>query len=253
MANPSQVPVRYPSGMTTDQPWQCLANYGFRNPFMYHEWEDDFDGLPSATGVYTATKTNAGTIAATAGDGGLLLFTTDALATDTCAIQLPTASFVLNAGKKCFFLTRIKVSSAANTAFEAGLIQTTTTAFTVTDGVYFTKATGSASNLILRSTVGSANTDLTIPTAAYTLADNTFIDLGFYIDRNGQINAFVDSQLVGWIPQSGTGTTLPNRGPVGTFSPTLTTATLNLTLAVKSGTASAKTMTSDFVMVAQER
>lgn len=252
MAQPSPSPTRYPSGVSTDFPYGPLANYGLPNPFSYHSWVDDFDGVLRT--AYTSTVTNAGTIASAAGNGGTMLFTTDALATDLASLQISTAGFAFTAGKKAFFLARLKVSSAAGAAFNVGLIQQTTTPFTVADGIYFGKATGSAANLTLTSVVGSAATSVAIPTAAYTLSDNTTIDLAWYLDRNGNVMAFVGAQLVGYLPQSGTGSTNPTRGPCAALTaPTLTAVNLTPTLAVRSGTASAKTMTVDFVLAGVER
>lgn len=252
----SATPVRYPSGVSTDQPWQALAMFGQPNPFMYHVLADDFDTIMNST-HWTETSTGNGSIALTPGDGGLALFTTNSstpAATDIASIQNSAAGFTINGGlKKAFFLTRLQLSSATNAAFLTGLIQQTTTPFTVTDGVYFSKATGSLANLTIKSAVGSTITTLTIPTAAYTLANATYIDLAFYIDRNSTIFAFVDSQLVGYIPQSGSGSTTPNKGAVTSFSPTLTTANLTPTLAIQSGTAASSTMTADFIMAAKER
>lgn len=256
MAAASQSPVRFPAGVSTDFPFQPLANFGNENPFMYATLEDDFYNSLGAAGAWTATKTGNGTIAHTAGAGGLALFTTNSTTpagTDICSIQAPAAGFAFASMKKAFFLARLQLSSATNAAFLAGLIQTTTTPFTVTDGLYFLKASGAANNLILRSTVGSVNTDLTIPTSAYTLANNTNIDLGFHVDRAGNVYAFVGSQLVGFMPQSGTGSSTPPRGGVAAFAPTLTTANLNLTAAIQSGTAASSTMTLDFLMASVER
>lgn len=246
-------PVRYTSGISTDPKWGPLADFGQPNPLTYHSFVDDFDYATGITGYYTATKTGNGTIAQTAGDGGLALFTTNSstpAAGDVCSLQLPVASFKPATTKKLFFLTRLQLSSAANNGLLCGFIQTTVTPFTVVDGLYFLKATGSASNLILRSTVASVNTDLTIPTAAYTLADATYIDLGFYYDGRGTVSAFVGSSLVSSPPQA---QLYAARSPMAAFSPTLTTANLNLTLALQSGTASSKTMTADFLLAAKER
>ena len=253
MAQPSPVPVRFPSGVSTDFPYGPLANFGQINPFGYHVHQDDFNVL--LTG-YTATKTGAGAIAPVAGDGGLLLFTTAALATDNCVLNLPVAGFALVSGKKAFFLARLQLSSAVNAAFRVGLINTTTTPFTggsITDGVYLDKATGSAANLTVVSVVGGVATTKVVPTNAYTLANATNLDLGFAVDRGGNVAIFVGAQLVGWLPQSGTGAAVPVRGPVASFQPGLTAAVLNPTLAVLSGAAAAATMTVDFVLAAVER
>ena len=259
MTQPSQVPVRYPSGVTTDNPFQALANYGFRNPFFYHEWEDDFSVVSTA---YTKTVTGTGTVASAAGDGGQALFTTNAttpLATDIAAIQLPAAAFSFTAGKKSFFLSRLWLSDATNAAFIAGLVQTTATPFIVTDGLYFTKASGTTTVSIV-SAVGSVLTTLALPAPYSTMANNTWIDMGWYVDRNQNVKAFICYPLVGYQLQSGSGpvnvsgvTVEPFPGPNASFAPTLTGAVLNYTLAVQSGTASSKTMTVDFAMSAKER
>ncbi len=248
MAQPSPVPVRYPSGVSTDFPWGPLANFGRPNPFGYHVWSDDFDGLNA---LYTVTASGAGTVAATPVDGGALLFTTDAGASDLASIQLPIASFSYTAGKKMFFLCRIQVSSASLVAFRAGLIQTTTTPFTAVNGVFFSKVTGSAANLLLNVTASSANVATTIPTAAYTFADATNIDLGWYIDRQGNVFGFVGAPLVGYLPAQ----FATNPGPVVMVATgtTIPTAVMNPTLVVQAGTATVKTMTANFMMAAVER
>ena len=253
----SQPPVRLPAGQTTDWPWQPLADCGNGNPFFYHGVQDDFDSSLT-TSIWTQNKTGNGTVAHTAGDGGLALFTTNTstpAGTDYVDIQLPAASFTFTQPKKSFFLARLQVSDVVNAAFIAGLVDTQANPFvSPTDGLYFLKASGASNNLILRSMVGSANTDLAIPTSAYSLVNNTNIDLGWYVDRKGTVHAFVGNQLVGFIPQSGSGTlTPPSRGACAAFTPTLTTANLNVTLGVLSGTASSKTMTADFVTAQKER
>lgn len=250
----SPVPVRYPSGMSTDFPYGPLANYGFRNPFFYNEVEDDFtDSLAVAT---RWVKSGTGTVVNTPGDGGRALFTTTAVITEFESIQLSAASFQLIAGSKTFFLTRLQLSNVVNAEFEVGLIQTSATPFTVTDGVYFQKLTGAANNLTIKYATGSVITTVVIPTTAYTLTNAVDLDLGFFIDRNGVINAFVGSRLVGYLPQSGTGgLTPPARGVVATISPALplTAVLLNPTLAIRAGTAAIVTMNADFVMAAKER
>lgn len=258
MAN-SPVPDRSPNGLSTDNPWGPLADYGNHNPFFYNEVEDDFtDSLAVAT-RWTKTLTGNGTVANAAGDGGLALFTTNnagAAGTDIASIQMAAANFAIRPLlPKVFMLCRLQLADVVNAALLVGLIQTTATPFTVVDGLAFLKASGSASNLILRSTVASVNTDLVIPTSAYTLTNNVNVDLGFYIDRNGRVVAFVGSNIIGFKQIPGTGTTPPSRGPSAAFAtnPTLTTANLNLTLALQSGTASSKTMTADCIMAAKER
>lgn len=250
---PNSTPVRLPSGVATDQPWQPLANYGNRNPFMWHEYADDFDGNLAAAD-WTKTTTGNGTIATTAGDGGLALFTTNSstpAAADVCSIQKSVASFSLTLGQKHFFLARLQAADMTNAGILAGLIQTTATPFTVVDGIYFLKASG-ATTLILRSTVGSVNTDTAIPSALYP-ANATNIDLGFELTRKGDILAYVGGQLVGFINQSERAANQIAGAVARQTLPTLTAVNLNLTLAMRSGTTASTTMTADFIMAAKER
>lgn len=253
----NQPPVRTPAGSTSDQVWQPLADCGAGNPFFYHSFYDDMDSSLSVTGAWTQTKTSAGTIANVAGDGGLGLFTTNAstpLVTDIASIQLPFANFSLTAGQKLFFETRFKTSDWTNAAFIFGLIQTTTTPFTPTDGIYFSKVTGSTS-FTINSAVGSVITSATIPAAALIVSNNVNLDFAFYLNRQGDVLAFADEFLVGFIPQSGTGiTSPPNAGALARLTaPTLTAVNLNPTMAIQSGTATSKTLTLDFIGAFKER
>lgn len=262
MANPSPKPMRIPAGFSTDPAGGVTANMGMPNLAFYHTVFSDFDDDLTVSGVWTKTATGNGAVAHTALDGGQALFTTNSstpLGTDIASIQKPAASFTFpltsnsTQGKKMFFVCRLTAAEYVNTAFEVGLIQTTATPFTVTDGLYFYKASGAANNLILRSMIGSANTDLAIPTNAYALTGAQSIDLGWYINRSGQVFAFVGTQLVGWVLESQGGGLVGQRGPVASFSPTLTTAVMNPTLAVQSGTTSSKTLNVDFALWAKER
>lgn len=292
MAGPnSPVPVRTPAGATTDPPYGPLADCGMGNPFFYHQFYDDFDAYfnTGATGIWTQTKSGNGTFTHAAADGGVGQMTTNSstpVATDFNQIQLPNTSYILTASKKTFFLVRLGLTSATNAAFRVGLLGMTTpangpwAASNIQDGIYFDKASGALNNLNLITAVGGTLTTFAIPTSAYTLANSAIasgaltntIDLGFYVDRNQNLKAFVGSQLVGYMPQSGTGavnsagvSVLPSLGAVlaaaisgnvvdpraNIWAPT--TALLNLTVAVESGTAASSSMYVDFATAMKER
>jgi hypothetical protein len=294
----SQDPVRVPSGSSTDAPFQPLAKSGYSNPFFYHQFADDFDNQLGVAGLYTITSSGAGTVAHAAGDGGLALFTTAGAAGNFESIQLPVGSFTLpltgsnppvtaNSSKKVFYLTRLQLSDVTNSAFIAGLAVITATPFTgagagrnVVDGLFFYKASGGTVLQLINiasaggSPSGSGFTNtFTIPAAAYSLVNATNIDLGFFIDGNQNLFAFTGSQLVGFIPQSGTGAVdpitglplIPANGPVlanynfqaqgGSAATPIMYSTVNMspTLAVGTSAAAAKTMTVDFHCAQKER
>ena len=262
---PSQPPVRNTSGATSDYPFGPLADCGYGNPFFYHCFSDDFDNSLGATGLWTVSGAGGGTVANTSGDGGLALFTTGATATNFESIQTPAAGFTLPQGalygKKEFFLTRLQLSDVVNSAFVAGLCLIDTTPFTaITDGVWFYKASG-GTVLQIVSAIGGVSTTINIPTAAYSLVNATNIDLGWYIDRLGNLNVFVGAQLVGYVSPSGTGAVnsagvplIPTVGrALQVQNLTFSTANLAPTLGIQTSAAAAKTMTVDFVTAMKER
>jgi hypothetical protein len=229
------------------------------NPFFYHQDYDDFNYLD--TNEWLVTSLSSGGVAHVAGDGGLITFTTAATSADFELIQRPHADFVLPAlGKRAAFLCRLQLSDITASAFYAGLINEATTIAGITDGLYFTKASG-GTVLNLVSNVGGTLTTLAIPTGAYSFVNATNIDLGWLITRKGDVLAYVGSQLVGWIPQSGTGPlgtgnypALPVVGPVGRITgPTFTAVALSPSLLLEAGAAAVKTMTTDFVGAWKER
>jgi hypothetical protein len=251
----SPPPVRTPSGGTTDFPFQPLADCGISNFAFYHSFFDDFD--PYRSTDYTVTLTGAGAaVAGVAGDGGLVLITGPSAAGNT-SLQHPFASYTVNSQpKKVFFEVRVKMSAWATAGITAlwGLIQTTATPGTVTDGVYF--ALSAAGVLSINSMNASVLTTAVLPAASYTLLANTNVDLAFYITRLGDILAFVDTQLVGYIPQSQLTTTgnPQNAGAVARLTgPSLTSAVLNPTIALIQTSTTVVTMTVDFQQYQKER
>ena len=242
-------PVRFLAGVTNAAQYQALSELGMPDPFFYHYDFQDFDA--QNLGDWTVTKVGLGTNVMAAEDGGVLLLTTAAGAADSVLYQRVAAAFqfvpatALVAGKKTFFRVRMRASDATLSAITAGLINTTATPLTATDGIQFLKASGAAS-FILRSSVGGVNTDLAIPALApNVLANATYIELAWYFDGKVTVYAFVNP---------GTGQQVSgNRGPVAAFTPTLTTALLNHSFGITNGAAAVKTLSVDFSMAARER
>lgn len=244
----SSAPFRLSSGFTQDMNFQPLGLIGTPNPFFYAQYHDDFIGyLP---GRYTETTTTAGSIAQTPGNFGRLLFTTNAttpLATDIASAQIDAAAFTLSATKKFAYLARLQVADILNPALTIGAIQTTVTPFTPTDGIYFSKASGST-NLVVSVMVGSVLQ--ASATLAGLLTANTDIDLGFVYDGRGTVQVFAGAGLIGQVNNQNTFTL----GPVARLTPAnLPTVLLNPTLAIQSGTATSKTMNVDLQFAAMER
>jgi hypothetical protein len=252
-------PVRYPGGVTNAAPFQTLAQAGFLDPSYYQVYFNDFHNI--STSDFVATDIGLPTTAITAGAGGILTNTTTTGATDAAFLQLPAANFALTTAtstvgaRKAFFKTRIALSDATNSSFYAGLLNTTTTPLAATDGIYFYKATG-ATTLSLVNIATSTTTTLTLPTAVSALANATYVELGFYYDGKGNIQAFVNPST-GYYPQSGSAATnvaSANKGAVGVLTPAaISSANLNLSFGIQNGAAAAKTLSVDYILAAVER
>jgi hypothetical protein len=255
----SQQPTSFLSGFSSDANFQPLDLCGVQNPFFYHVFSDDFDQNDSVTtlNTYTIGGTTPGTPTLVVGaDGGAISIPTTAAALSETQIQVVRASFTVNAApKKIFFLTRLQLSLAATSNFVAGLMNIQGNAYvTPTDGVYFKWIGGTG--LTINSTVTSVTTSVTVPAAAYTMANTTNIDLAFAITRLGDILAYVDTQLVGYVPQSNIGTTNgpQNAGAVARITaPTLTAVALSPTLAIQTANSSVDTLQADFLAAMKER
>jgi hypothetical protein len=229
MASPSQVPVRYPSGVSTDQKWGPLADFGLPNPFMYHVVYDDFDGATTAAGVagqafdplwviYTTAASGGTTVNSNAltngnGEGGQWLFTTGAAGGDIQSIEMAKASFILPPAvslglafqsKKLFFLARINVTNITNCQWTIGLInQSATPVLTPTDGIALQGVNATTVNLVAYS-ASTLQWTVPIPSSVLSLyyANATWVDIGFYMDRLQNVYAMMGFPLVGWLPAS---------------------------------------------------
>jgi hypothetical protein len=193
---------------------------------------EDFDYY--VAGDWTVTETDSGaTQALTDGDGGLLLVTNTAADNDLVGLQKKGESFRFASGKKLFFEARFKVSDATQSDLAIGLQITDTTPLDITDGVFFIKADGSTS---VSFSVEKNNT-ATTTTAVATMADDTFITLGFNYDGGSVMEYCVNGVVTG----TSVTTNLPDDED------------LAISFALQNGEAVAKTMTVDYIFVAKER
>jgi len=223
--------TRFPNGVTNVGEDSLFAAMGQLAPTKFHTYMEDFDYYAAAD--WTVTETQAGaTQALTNGDGGLLLLTNSAADDDLNALQKVGASFAFAAGKKLWFEARFKVSDATQSDFVMGLQGTDTTPLDTSDGVFFLKADGSTSVSLV---VEASNTATTTSSVA-TVANDTFVRLGFWYDGDAAVYYFVNGALGG----KSVTTNLP-------------TADLRVSFGIQNGEAVAKTMTIDYVFVAKER
>ena len=224
--------TRFPNGVTNVGEDSPFADLAMPAPTRFHTYFEDFDYY--AAGDWTVTETDAGaTQALTDGDGGLLLITNTAADNDLVSLQKKGESFRFASGKKLFFEARFKVSDATQSDVVIGLQITDTTPLDVTDGVFFIKADGAATvNLLVEK-----NNTATTTSSVATMANDTFIRLGFYYDGASAIEYSVDGVVTG----TSVTTNLPDDED------------MTVTIAIQNGEAAAKTMTVDYVFVAKER
>ncbi len=227
--------TRFPYGLTNVSEVDLFSDMVQPDPTLFHQYFNDFDTY--VAGDWTVTETDSGaTQALTAGDGGLLLITNTAADNDLVALQKNPAAFTFTAGKKTFFRCRFKVSDATQSDLVFGLQVVDSTPLDVTDGIYFLKADGAATvDFICRK---NASTGSTSASAVATMANDTFIELGFYYDGQSKVAYEVNGSVLGSLDASST--YLPD-------------TTCTVSFALQNGEAVAKTMTVDYVYVAKER
>jgi hypothetical protein len=227
--------TRFPFGLTNVNDVNLFADMVQPDPTLFHQYFQDFDTY--VAGDWTVTETDpAATQALTAGDGGLLLVTNTAADNDLVALQKNPAAWSFTAGKKTFFRCRFKVSNATESDLVFGLQIVDTTPLDVTDGVYFLKADGSTNVAIVARK--NATTGSTTATAITTMADNTFIELGWCYDGQSTIAYEVNGTVLGSL--DGSSSYLPD-------------ANCTVSFALQNGNAVARTMTVDYIFVAKER
>jgi len=224
--------TRFPNGVTNVGEDSPFADLTMPAPTKFHTYYEDFDYYVAAN--WTVTETQAGaTQALTDGDGGLLLITNTAADNDLVALQKVGESYRFASGKELFFEARLKVSDATESDVVIGLQITDATPLDVSDGVFFIKADGSTSVSLLVEKNGTATTTSSVA----TMANDTFISLGFYYDGASSIQYFVDGVVKG----TSVTTNLPDDED------------MTVSIALQNGEAVAKTMTVDYVFVAKER
>lgn len=242
MANP----VRFPSGVTSARTG-VFADVGIGlDPTKWIIFSDDFVRFNSADWTISTTEAGAGDatealgtiansgIANTAADaGGVLVITNDDADNDADFFYKTGELFLITPGKKTAFAARWKVSDATQADIVIGLQVADTTPLVIADAMYF-KSSDGAATMDFRCLESSNATDYA---SVATLADNTWIETSFIYNGTDAIDLYVDGVKIGSVGV----TTLPDD------------VLLTVGFGVQNGEAVAKTMTIDYIHVAQER
>lgn len=214
----------------------------YRN-FRHLQPEEDFAKYFNDFNLYlasdwTITTTEAGTGAATEAisqtePGGVLLITNDDADDDADFFQYVNEIFEYVAGKKFAFKMRFKVSEATQSDVVLGLQITDTSPLAVTDGIYVRKDDGDA-NLDFVIVKNSTASTLT---AFGTLAADTWTVIEIYYDGGDSICVSKDGIRAGSLPL----TNVPDD------------ENLTISFGLQNGSAGAKTMSVDYILLYQER
>lgn len=229
-------PVRFPAGVTTDRAHELLGFFGQIPPFIWHQWADDFDGYTAADWTVTVVDggaAGADTQAVEDEDGGVLKLTNNAADNDNSFLQWASETFKFESGKKLVFQARFKVSDATQSDFVMGLQITDATPLDVTDGVFFQKDDDDTE---LDVHVEKDNTQ-TSETNIHTMANDTYVEVGFYYDGKDAVNVFVDGSQVARLGTDN----LPDDEE------------LTISFGIQNGEAAAKSMSIDYILSAKER
>ena len=240
-------PVRFPFGVTTADKVDPLAMYGHPDPTTWHTYFNDFDTFNTADWTITTVEAGAGsaTEALTDADGGILLITNDAADNDSDFFQKVGESFLPTSGKRLLGKFRFKTSDATQSELYLGLMVTDTDPFSstagdgVTDGIFFMKEDGSTD-------VGfyvqkDATTGQLTTSAIATLVSDTWTELAFAFDGKRYITLWKD------------GVQVANVDLTTTLATYLPDTELTVSYGLKNGEAVAKTLSIDYLFVAQER
>jgi hypothetical protein len=227
-------PARFPNGVTNVASQKTFGQMPLLDPTKAHVYFNDFDHFTAADWTITTTEAGAGSATEALGDadGGVLVITNDAADNDADFFQKVGESFKFTAGKKLVFKARFKVSDATESDWVMGLQITDTTPLAVSDGVWFQSDDGDA-NVDFHVSASSTATDVT---ALTTLANDTYVELGFYYDGVSEVEYFVNDVKYGHTAV----TNLPS-------------TELTISFGIQNGEAVAKVMTVDYILVAKER
>jgi hypothetical protein len=223
--------TNFPNGVTNVSSDATLGTYVAPDPVLTHAWVNDFDTYLSSQWTVTETQ-GAATQAVTNGDGGLLALVNSTANNDVNAIQWANEIFTFEVNKQFWGKTKFQLNDVLASAAVVGLQTTDTTPLATTNGVFFRKSNNSA---VVNLVVCASSTESTL--ALGSMVNSTTSVLGFYYDGQGVFTGYFNGSAVGTLAA----TNMP------------TAVTLAPQIAVVNGTAAAKTLTIDYLMLAKDR
>ena len=201
-------PTRFPAGVSTQAIGSTLGQFPFPDPTDICLDFHDFNEYVAGDWTVTNTTTHQ-TIGLVAGNGGIISTVGGAssVTSDIGAIQANPLNFNIATNtitatapptQQAWFYTAFKATTAINDQLQVGVASSIAT-LAPTDGIYFNKAAGSTSiTFVVRKSSSSlaASAYSTGSTTVATLANATFVRLGWYYDGKGNIDVFVNDAKV---------------------------------------------------------
>jgi len=240
-------PVRFPFGVTTVERADPLGYFGMPDPTGWCVFFDDFQTFTAGQWTITTTEAGSGsaTEALTDAAGGVLLVTNDNADNDLDFFQKVGESFLLAEGKRTIGKFRFQTNDATGSELHFGLMITDTDPYNatagdgVTDGIFFMKEDGTTNvNFYVQK---NATTGQLTTAAVTTLTSATWTELAFAYDGKRTVTLWKDGgQLVSVDLTAAPTDYLPD-------------TELTVSFGLKNGAAAAKTLSVDYIFVAQER
>jgi len=223
----------FPNGVNNQRPNSPLGNFPIPSPLSAHILIDDFDNYTAAQWTVTTTT---GTTALLAGNGGLVIQSTAATLNDIQANVKTPAAFQITAGQDAWFVWRGNLANALDNTLQVGL-QAGGTFLAPTDGVYFTKAAAATSvNLVIRA--ASVSTTVAMPVFAFANATNA--TLAWYYDG---------AKVTAW---AGTANQYVSTVSTTVLTNLPTATVLSPAYGLSAGSAAVRTLTTDYILAANE-
>jgi hypothetical protein len=240
--------TNFPHGATNARHNQTFGMSGVQDPSWSQLYHNEFNNFAATDFTQSGVGAPTYSLSASLGPGGVVTLNASNGTADSANLFQPVGSFQFIQGKHQFFKARLYTPvGQLNAAIYAGLTANAASAVAANDGLFIYKAAGQVL-WWLRSIVGGAITDTPLP-AACVAPDQTWIEVGFHVDDQNNVEIF-------WNPTTGTASPAPGgfRGRVAMGAQlNLTQALLAVCVGVINASATARTLGVDFLTVSSER